>query len=838
MQVNQKTKANKAATATHVQVTETNARSEIQTASLSQKEKLGKVFKALGHALAGGNITTKNEGLRKEVGNLATNTSSLSTKKTEINTSIDKAVTGLAKVKSLFEKNILGALIKNIAKNIDAIMKNSVCQSIVKSLLMTKTRVTPEDIVKKTDSQAQKTEWLSTIKNMDILRDDQKSLRITPENLDKIQTRLSDLEAQVSSEPSETNTKIGSEIKLCKILIKTYEDRLAIKEALKTDKAGIIEGSSKLAAVVLSTLEGTDFSSPEKLLKKIIHSCKENPELREQMQSMISDKENPLHKLIVSVAGENAIHGLNIATAPEGLAIADALISAGSVDIAKSFLENPVGTLLDNKDLLMTTASNAFDAFVTLLDNKSATDSMLALSDGRLQPADIDLLKNILPLAKGVISELNATESPTERPSKTAMLMSKIAGHVAARCDLELANIHTASTSQTALPISDTIDQLTTGLDNSLSLLTKLTVGLAETPKGPDATSLQSTDSPKAETPIDQSWGGWVSSWGSSVVSGVANVAQFGSNMAVHAVASTLGDEAGLYLESSIENASEIISDTTTYISDSVRSAATTIGNIPSNIVSAAVNLGIEAASTTAAGKIDSKIDKTLTAPLSKTDTPKKATSEITLNHEKLTEFMAQSVSLLSHFIAENPAVLDSVGSSVTTLLVSVADILQNPETDTAERAKSLCNTLKESLGEIGQAIVSSNGATAAKVGNTLINAGALLGSALVERSLAKSTALTQETITKAGQFGELKIRQLVLDKATNTLSSINAPKVALPKEEKSMKIPQKVATALGTYSSTDLGATGGVLGRIVNFVGLGAAKGGLDIASQIIQVK
>jgi hypothetical protein len=72
---------------------------------------------------------------------------------------------------------------------------------------------------------------------------------------------------------------------------------------------------------------------------------------------MISDKDNPLRKVIVSVAGEKSIHGLNIATSPEGLAIANTLIGAGSVDIAKSFIEDPVGTLLANKALLVETAS-------------------------------------------------------------------------------------------------------------------------------------------------------------------------------------------------------------------------------------------------------------------------------------------------------------------------------------------------------------------------------------------------------------------------------------------------------------------------------------------------
>lgn len=199
---------------------------------------------------------------------------------------------------------------------------------------------------------------------------------------------------------------------------------------------------------------------------------------------------------------------------------------------------------------------------------------------------------------------------------------------------------------------------------------------------------------------------------------------------------------------------------------------------------------------------------------------------------------MAQSISLLSHFVSENPAVLDTLGESATTLLVTVSDILQNQELDPSERANILCEILKGTLGDIGQSIIETGGETSTQVGSALISTGALLGSDLVKRSLQKSTAFTPETISKAGQFVALKIRHLVFDKATNTLSSIDAPKIDLAKEEKSMKIPQKVAMALNGYSSTNMGSIGGMIGRVVDFVGLGAAKGGLDMASQIIQVK
>jgi hypothetical protein len=79
---------------------------------------------------AGGNITSKNEGIRKEVGDIATNTEALNTKKADIRTKIDKVVTDVDKTKAIFDKYILGSLLKVLAANIDTIMKSRTFQSI------------------------------------------------------------------------------------------------------------------------------------------------------------------------------------------------------------------------------------------------------------------------------------------------------------------------------------------------------------------------------------------------------------------------------------------------------------------------------------------------------------------------------------------------------------------------------------------------------------------------------------------------------------------------------------------------------------------------------------
>lgn len=418
MQVNKKTIPSKATLSGLNTLQKSHAdasKADIQDASQSQKNQLKEAFKSLSTMLAGGAITAKDEGLHRDIRTLAKNTKPLEAKQTDLTEKLDKAKAGIEKAKSLFEKNIIGTVIKAIITNIDGIMKNALCQSIAKSFLTTQTRITPEDILKKTPNPTQKTEWTNMIKDMGILREDSKkpSFRVTPENLATIQTRLSHLEAQTSNPHHAKNTEIGSEISLCKCLIKAYTERLEIKAALKSDQAGVITSASSLATAVAKTLSSADFSSPEILLKKIISSCATDPTLRSQIQSMISDKDNPLRKVLVSVAGENAIHGLNIATSPEGLAIANTLINAGSVDIAKAFIEDPVGTLLTNKELFLETASTAFDQFVALLDNASATNSLIAISDGKLQQADISLLRDILPLAKEVFTE-NTTATGTE----------------------------------------------------------------------------------------------------------------------------------------------------------------------------------------------------------------------------------------------------------------------------------------------------------------------------------------------------------------------------------------------------------------------------------------
>jgi hypothetical protein len=469
-------------------------------------------------------------------------------------------------------------------------------------------------------------------------------------------------------------------------------------------------------------------------------------------------------------------------------------------------------------------ASTAFDQFVALLDNSSATDSLIAMSDGKLQQADISLLRDILPLAKEVLTEnttATETDRPTQSPSKTATLLSKIAEHVATRADLELAKLAAQRGDSPAFPIQNTIAQLSTGIDNSLHLLTKLTVGIPDTVPQKESQA----DANTTQDNTDQSWSGWISGWGSAVTAGVSNVA-------VQATAFTLGDEAGLTLENAISDATEYVSDTASYVTSTVTGAASSIANIPNNIVATAIDMGVNAGASVATGKIDTFIDKELN------NTPKtpKDKATVTLNPEKLTEFMAQNVSLLSHFVAENPAALDIMGQSVTAVIFTVSETLQDPTLSQEEKSQVLCNVLKNSLGDIGRAIAATGDETSKKVGNSLVNAGALLGSALVTRSLGQSKALQPETLNRVASHVQTQFHTVVLDKVSTALGTLEAAKTDSPKQEKPMQIPQFAAKVLTAYSQADLGIVGGMIGKVVNFVGLGAANSGLDIASQIVR--
>ncbi len=135
MQVNKKTTPSKTTLAglTAIQNSHTEAaKADIQDASQSQKSKLKDAFKALANTLTGGSIAARNTGLHKEIHTLATNTKPLETKQTDLTEKLDKAKAGIEKAKSLFEKNIIGTVIKAIINNIDSIMKNAVCQSILR----------------------------------------------------------------------------------------------------------------------------------------------------------------------------------------------------------------------------------------------------------------------------------------------------------------------------------------------------------------------------------------------------------------------------------------------------------------------------------------------------------------------------------------------------------------------------------------------------------------------------------------------------------------------------------------------------------------------------------
>jgi hypothetical protein len=63
---------------------------------------------------------------------------------------------------------------------------------------------------------------------------------------------------------------------------------------------------------------------------------------------------------------------------------------------------------------------------------------------------------------------------------------------------------------------------------------------------------------------------------------------------------------------------------------------------------------------------------------------------------------------MLSHFLAENPHVIDQLGASSLAVLGSVADIMQNPTMDSGEKSVTLSAALRDNLVQIGQALIAT----------------------------------------------------------------------------------------------------------------------------------
>jgi hypothetical protein len=769
------------------------------------KEALGSLVKSLAGELSPARTT---------VGNQINDNTVITEKKTKVLDIVDKAKKGIGDLKNhlaskgwLFDESVISQFKKSIAENIDQLMKSQTCRTILKSILMTKTRITPEDILKKTENSIQKQNWDQNIKDWGLtLRNGKESpsIRVTTENLRTIQTKEKELTDELTASTGRDPQTISSELALCKVLIKAYTPRLE----MKANYHALFEKGAELGADVLSSLQQHHFDTPETLLRGVITAIGDNPAVKSHIDAMITDPENPLRKVIVAAGGENAILGVKLATSSEGLAIATTLLSVGTTDLLGSFIADPITTILNNRDALGSAAGKISDLVVRMLNNPESANTLIQLSNGKLQSADIDFLKSIIPDTKELVTELATSMTTTqtthsEGPSKLAVLVSKVASHVAARCDVELTRFNGGT-----LPVESTVSNLLSVVDQSMALFTANTVG---TPTQTDPTPQQPIEKPA----IERTWGGWFTETLTDVT------------------AYTLGYDAAQTVETAAKSAVGIVDTVHNTVTSSVGYVAGSVSGVVNYVKDGATGVVVTQLAQQGASMIDKEIDKALD--------PKKAKSPkvaLQLNPEKLNEFMAQSVGLLSHFVADNPQVIDQIGASSLTVLGAAADIIQNPEMAAKDKAALLSSTLQTSFAQIGQAISDTGGENAQKVGSVLINASALLGSSVVQASFEKSKLFTADTTqrvvdhiqNKSMATAQSAIQNYETKHYATQLAGLDSPKGP------TIQVPSKVAAVIRAEKALDNSAVGGVVGGVLSWIGTDSLRDPVKLAGQLVQ--
>ncbi len=755
---------------------------------------------------------------REKVGGVVNDNKVIKEKKADITSKMEKATTGVNALRTqlaskgwIFDISVISNFKKGIAENIGGMMKSKTCRNILKSVLMTNTRIVPDDIVKKTDNKPQKAAWAENITHWGLtLRDGKEgnSLRVTRKNLEMIEGKEKALTEELSGSGGRDPEIVRSELKLCQILIEAYTPRLA----MKANYHALFKKGAELGAEVLSSLQREHFDSPETLIGGVITAIGDNPALKSHFEEMITDAENPLRKVVVAAGGENAILGLKLAISDDGLAIAKTLLSVGNMEMVSSFMQDPVTTILNNRELLGKAAGEVCDQLVRMLDKTDLADAMMQLSGGKLQQVDIDFLKSMLPDTKAFVAELATSGSqangPSEGPSELALMASKMLSHVATRCDIELESHHTGS----RLAVAATFSNLMSMMDTSMAVFTAHTVG---TPDGTELTLEEPPEAAAQKGTSERTWGEWF------------------TETAVDVTAYTLGYEAAQTVDSAAASLGNVVGTIQSTLVGGINYAADRVAAAAQYVHDGVTDAVVEKVSNQGAAMIDKEIDDALGG----IKAPKGPKVELALNQEKLNEFMAQSVGMLSHFLAENPQVIDQLGASSLAVLGSVADIMQNPTMDSGEKSVTLSAALRDNLGQIGQALIATGGEAAGKVGNTLINAGALLGSEVVQRSLEKSQLFTAETAQRAmtyvsdkmGSAGELAVTQYE--------EKHYAPKLAARDGAKTptIQVSKTVAAVLRAEQSLDNGTVGGMMGSLMSWIGADGVRATVHLAGQLV---
>jgi hypothetical protein len=652
---------------------------------------------------------------------------------------------GLMKNMKLFFKK-LGVAIG--ASSIGGVISSSrVVQSLAKSAITTNTRIKPEEILIKAGDKEEIKKWAEM---MDELNEE---LTHATHSDSKAQAKLNEGLFSNVGEHSETSIKINrakmtfitdklnkvqdkksSEYKFLKTMKKTFEIRIAIKENIQTS----IGDSHKLGAKLINNINLDHINNPSQLVKDVVTALRDNTDgsLRFDLKEILSTP-NPLRNILEGVLGEDGIKGIELLLTDEGISIASDILQIADPDLLLSFVENPLGTILENKELLSTVSENVFDNVVSLLNKPECGNLIISLSEGNVKPEDMQLLQDILPLAKEAFLEAG---TPSQgHPSKASQVLARLAGHVSNRFETEKKE-----------GVKQSISALTASLDTAVgslkTVITMLDSSTADS-RSDDAVSQSETRNvisedniPEAPSEVDNSWTGWVTGMTSAIISAPGEAINFMSVSGTQDYVDAGGRAILQVRDAAIDTANNLAKagvDGANYVATAAVDGAKSTVTVPASMIGSSI--------------IDSKVNKTLQPKVDGSTEPATEKPKISLNQEKLKELGTQALVLVCNFVSENPEVLDTMGGSVATMLVQAESVIGNPELSKDVKSKVMTRLLKDNLVTIGTALIESGeqrGDDMSKnVGKTISSVGEILGSELVSMTLSGFSVLSSDSI-------------------------------------------------------------------------------------------
>ena len=611
----------------------------------------------------------------------------------------------LTKVETKFEEQKAG--LKSALKNpglIKSILGSESCRLAIKAIGMTFTRITPGSILKKATPEDAGI-WKQKIASMELVNENgmikkavnsivkgtfKESFRVSPENLSKIKNELDDIQSKLSNPDIGTDEKkqLESESKLLKTLSTKFESRINQKELLKQGVGG--DGMA-LTESLLSILDNQNTQSAVAVVSTIYQGLQdESTGLKSSLQGVLQDLDNPLRRMLSEKVGEKALQGLTLLISDEGLAIADELVGLGKQDLMMSFLQDPMQMIMANKDLLMTAGGRLFDHVVDLVDKESSASLLMSLSNQKIGPSEIAMLREVLPMMKEAMVEHQHGISPTPGyPSKTAVLVSKLAQHM----DRQMVALG-GDPKAPEKPLGDLVDAFAAKLSKASTMGTSF-----------------DKSAPVTAAPVSEEYRGTM----------------LGTALSVKNAASAL-----------FQNT------VTQPIVNKAKGTATMIG---AGVISGKIDKALDKAGLTT----ESQFSTIETESHKKTAAPETDKMILTLDRGKVTSFAVSTASMVFRALAENPMMIDSGFKAAGSFVSDTMDILSQSATP-KERTTGLTTLVHAHAESLGTVLRESGNPLAEKVGNLLSDADALLGSDIVQRSLRKSKLPTDENLAIIGQ--------------------------------------------------------------------------------------